>query len=101
MEKLKIKWSRLALRQTEEIALWYSQKMGQKAMLKFINRIDDTVEILSCSPRIGILDERRSKGERKYYSFFVTSSLSCDISFYREYIICCCFARNTDETMIL
>lgn len=69
MEKLKIEWSRLALRQTEEIARWYRQKMGQKAMLKFINGIYDTVEILSYSPRIGILDERRSKGERKYYSF--------------------------------
>jgi len=69
METLKIKWSKLALRQNDEIARWYQNRMGQKAMLKFLNDIEDTARLLSCFPQMGILDERRSKARLKYYSF--------------------------------
>ena len=43
--------------------------MGQQAASKFEKDILALVELLSKQPGIGMLDERRSTEERKYYSF--------------------------------
>ena len=69
MEALNIKWSKTFLRQSDAIAEWYDTHMGRMSRLKFIRGMEDTVRTLSHSPRIGMLDERRSHGNRKYYSF--------------------------------
>lgn len=69
MEKLNIKWSKTFIRQNDAIASWYLMTMGKKAKLKYITGMEDTIRTLSYSPEIGRLDERRSQGEIKYYSF--------------------------------
>ena len=66
---MRIVWNKRAYERFLQISAWYAGNMGQQAALKFERDTLATVELLSRQPGIGMLDERRSSGERKYYSF--------------------------------
>lgn len=69
MEALKVKWYARAIRQNTTIAEWYQREMGQKAAVKYMEGIAQTIQTLSFSPQIGRVDQRRSTSSITYYSF--------------------------------
>lgn len=69
MGTLKIVVRKDALSFIEKTTEWYDFHMGRKAALHFATGIYDTIHRLTEFPQIGILDERRSTGKVKYYSF--------------------------------
>ncbi|HIX86246.1 MAG TPA: type II toxin-antitoxin system RelE/ParE family toxin [Candidatus Parabacteroides intestinigallinarum] len=71
MEALTIKASKTFLRQHDAISEWYATQMGQKALLKYLDDLESTIRDLSRFPRMGIIDERRTKDKRKYYTFLL------------------------------
>ena len=71
MENLKVKWYKRPQNRFDRIATWYSCNMGAKAAMNFSEDVRKTVVILSHSPRIGTLDERRSTAKTKYYSILI------------------------------
>lgn len=71
MENLNIRWSKIAIRQHQEIIEWYHTTLGQKAASKYINDFERTLEIASKFPLIGLLDERRSNNTYKHYSILI------------------------------
>ena len=68
---MRIVWYKRAYERFLQMSAWYIENMGQQAALKFERDTLATVELLSRQPGIGMLDERRSTAERKYYSFFI------------------------------
>lgn len=58
-----------ALAFIEKTTEWYLSEMGTKAVQHFVDGIWNTINTLSHSPNIGMLDERRTTAKRKYYSF--------------------------------
>lgn len=50
MDKISIHWKAKALARYKKIALWYQKKMGNLAAEKFINGINDAVNLLSSNP---------------------------------------------------
>lgn len=66
---MRIVWNKRAYERFLQVSAWYAGNMGQQAALKFERDTLATVELLSRQPGIGMLDERRSSGEIKYYSF--------------------------------
>lgn len=71
MENLKVKWHKHSQSQFDRIATWYSCNMGAKAAMNFSEDVRRTVMLLSHSPRIGVLEKRRSTVKTKYYSILV------------------------------
>jgi plasmid stabilization system protein ParE len=69
MGALQIKWGKRAQIRFDDIAAWYTRNLGQKAALNFASGIYDTLETLSHSPKIGIIDQRHSTVKIKYYTF--------------------------------
>lgn len=69
MGQLKTIWKRRALLRVSEISTWYYDTMGVSAANHFLQGINETVQLLSKSPDIGVLDKRRSTSTIKYYSF--------------------------------
>ena len=69
MDKLTIVWNKRALSHFERIVEWYSFNMGKMAAMKFAKGIHSTLQTLSHSPQIGIIDETRSTNDIIYYSF--------------------------------
>ena len=66
---MRIVWYKRAYERFLQVSVWYAENMGQQAASKFEKDILALVELLSKQPGIGMLDERRSTEERKYYSF--------------------------------
>ena len=66
---MRIVWNKRAYERFLQVSAWYAENMGQRAALKFERDTLATIELLSRQPGIGMLDERRSTAERKYYSF--------------------------------
>lgn len=71
MENLKVKWYKRPQSQFDKIATWYYCNMGAKAAVHFAEDVSKTVKIISHSPQIGILEERRSTDKMKYYSILI------------------------------
>ena len=66
---MRIVWNKKAYERFLQVSAWYVENMGQQAAEKFERDTLATVELLSRQPGIGMLDERRSSGDKKYYSF--------------------------------
>ena len=66
---MRIVWYKRAYERFLQVSAWYAENLGQRAALKFERDTLATVELLSRQPGIGMLDERRSSEEIKYYSF--------------------------------
>ena len=69
MAELRVVWNRRALNHFEKIAEWYSLNLGKQAATKFAKGIQNTLQTLSHSPQIGLIDESRSTKKTTYYSF--------------------------------
>lgn len=69
MDKISIHWKAKALARYKKIALWYQKKMGNLAAEKFINGINDAVNLLSSNPYMGILEPELQTSKRTYRSF--------------------------------
>ncbi len=69
MGSLNIKWNKRAQKRADEIATWYADNCGMSFAVKFMRGIQHTVNLLSQSPQIGMLDEKQSTDQTKYYSF--------------------------------
>lgn len=66
---MRIVWNKKAYERFLQVSAWYVENMGQQAAEKFERDTLATVELLSRQPGIGMLDERRSSRDKKYYSF--------------------------------
>ncbi|WP_455607260.1 type II toxin-antitoxin system RelE/ParE family toxin [Bacteroides sp.] len=69
MGTLKVVWRKKAILRFDQIVNWYANELGSGAASKCVHCINDTVNTLSHSPEIGILDEEFSTRKIKYYSF--------------------------------
>ena len=69
MAELKVVWNQRALNHFDKIAEWYSLNLGKQASVKFAKGIKSTLQTLSHSPHIGLVDESRSTKKTTYYSF--------------------------------
>ena len=69
MEQLKIIWKRRALLRVSEISTWYFDTLGITAARHFLQGIDETINLLSKNPQMGVIDKRRSTSTINYYSF--------------------------------
>jgi plasmid stabilization system protein ParE len=69
MGALKVIWRKKAILRFEQIAAWYAHEMGKGTATKFVYGIHNTIDTLSHSPQIGVVDEEFSTSKIKYYSF--------------------------------
>jgi plasmid stabilization system protein ParE len=69
MEALKVVWRKKAALRFEQVTAWYAHEMGNGAATKFAHGIQNTIDTLSHSPQIGVVDEMFSTSKIKYYSF--------------------------------
>jgi plasmid stabilization system protein ParE len=69
MGALKVVWRKKAALHFEQVTAWYVHEMGSGAATKFAYGIHNTINTLSYSPQIGVIDEEFSTSKLKYYSF--------------------------------
>lgn len=87
MENLKVKWHKHSQSQFDRIATWYSCNMGAKAAMNFSEDVRRTVMLLSHSPRIGILEKRRSTVKTSITAFWFILNIALSIAFQKQQFI--------------
>lgn len=71
MGRRTIKWSKRSINSRDKIAAWYSDEMGNPAVIKFLKDLYSAAESVAEMPTIGIYDDVCSTEKKRYYSVMI------------------------------